>query len=338
MAEWDIIKGICIIGIVFSHAGHALFWFSYFYLFGFYFVSGAVYRDKPFLKFAISKIRRMYIPFVFSNLLAKLMCFFLYKLNIYREYSWDGYIVSLLEFNLREGVMAPSWFLFPLFCISFLFYFMKRIIKNNISLFLITFWIMIIIVHYRKILSVYVWNNCAIILNLALGLFVYTCGYIYNHNCQIKGYIETSKYGFDFFIISLIILGEAKYYWNYHLDLRAGVISSGKWMIATYIAGICFLLYSSKIILIHSAFLKRILTYIGKNSMWIMLFHILCFNIVTIIGIYLLEEISVVPWSNALYGEWYYEYANILVGLTLPLLIKKLIEILKAKIYRWHSI
>ncbi len=125
--EYDIIKGICIIGIVFSHAEHELIWLSYFYLFGFYFISGVTYRDKPFLKFTISKLKRIYFPFVLANLLAKIACFFVYKFTGHIEdYNWAGYIFSILRFNLQESIMAPSWFLFPLFCISFLFYFLKE--------------------------------------------------------------------------------------------------------------------------------------------------------------------------------------------------------------------
>lgn len=36
--ELDIIKAICITGIVFAHAGHSLGWIGYFYVYGFYFV------------------------------------------------------------------------------------------------------------------------------------------------------------------------------------------------------------------------------------------------------------------------------------------------------------
>lgn len=46
--ELDIIKAICITGIVFAHAGHSLGWIGYFYVYGFYFVAGVTWRDKPF--------------------------------------------------------------------------------------------------------------------------------------------------------------------------------------------------------------------------------------------------------------------------------------------------
>lgn len=74
IAEFDIIKGICIIGIVFSHAGHELMWLSYIFLFGFYFVGGATYRDKPLKNFFLSKMKRIYVPFVISNIFGEFIC------------------------------------------------------------------------------------------------------------------------------------------------------------------------------------------------------------------------------------------------------------------------
>lgn len=222
--------------------------------------------------------------------------------------------------------MAPSWFLFPLFCISFLFFFWKKIFKNDIVLFLSTFCIFIITVYYRDIVQGITWKGCAIIINLAIGLFLYTCGYLYNHNDSVKKYIEAGKHAFDFFIISIILLCEAKYYWNYRLDLRAGTISNGMWMLITCVAGIYFLIYFSKMVTRYSTQLKNILVYIGKRSMSIMFFHVLSFSIVTLIGIYILHDSYSVPWTNAFNEKWYYKYANAFVGLIVPLIFDSLIE------------
>lgn len=90
-AELDVIKGICIIGIVFYHAGHELMWLSYFFLFGFYFVGGITYHEKPFSALLFSKIKRIYIPFVLANLFAEIVCCFLNKVT---KYPRGGYLVG----------------------------------------------------------------------------------------------------------------------------------------------------------------------------------------------------------------------------------------------------
>lgn len=96
--ELDIIKGICIIGIVFNHAGHPLVYLSYFYLYGFYFVSGFTYHNKSFVELLSSKIRRIYIPFVFSNLFAELICVLLRK---FTRYGGGVQLVSTFVFNFK---------------------------------------------------------------------------------------------------------------------------------------------------------------------------------------------------------------------------------------------
>lgn len=215
--------------------------------------------------------------------------------------------------------MAPSWFLLPMFCISFIFFFLKKMIKRNDLLLLVTFCAFIIVIHYRKVLSNLVWNNCAIIINLVVGLFIHTCGYMCNQNKQIIN-IRESKYTFDFLIIACLILCEAKNYWNYSLDLRAGFISSSKWMFITYISGMCFLICISIMIGKYDSWLKEMLSYIGKRSMSIMFFHVSCFSIVTLIGIYILGDSYEPSWTNAFYGNWY-GYANVCAGISVPLMI-----------------
>lgn len=110
IAELDIIKGICIIGIVFGYAEHELLWLSYFFLYDFYFVGDFTYHDKSFMKLLFSKITRIYIPFIISNLFAEVVCIFLHKVTNYGGATqWTQYLLSILKFNLKESVIAPSW-------------------------------------------------------------------------------------------------------------------------------------------------------------------------------------------------------------------------------------
>ncbi len=128
------------------------------------------------------------------------------------------------------------------------------------------------------------------------------------------------------FILSIILLYEAKHYGNYYLDLREGIISNGKWMLVTCVAGIYFLIYFSKTVFWHSCFLKNKLAYIGKRSMSIMLFHILSFSAITMIGVYLLHKPYSVSWANGLNEKPYYPYVNAFAGLMVPLVFDGLIE------------
>ena len=62
----DILKGICMISLVFCHTGISFLWFHYIFVVGFYFVAGYTFKDKPFYTFLKSKIVGLYIPFVIN--------------------------------------------------------------------------------------------------------------------------------------------------------------------------------------------------------------------------------------------------------------------------------
>ncbi len=233
-------------------------------------------------------------------------------------------------FNLKENIMAPSWFLFPLFCIPFLFFFLRKAVKNDGMLFLITFLLFITATLCRDTLNQIQWNNCAVITNLAIGLFIFTCGFVYGHNNQIKHYLTNGKYAFELFLLSVFILFEAKYYWNYSCNMRAGTFSNTVWTFILCPAGICFLIYFSHAVVEKGSWIKKILTCIGKRSMSIMFFHVLSFSLVTLAGIYLFHSTYEPSWTNAFHGTWY-PYINAGVGLTVPLAADFLIETIRKK-------
>lgn len=65
--ELDIIKGICILFIVLAHAGYNTVISHLFYVTAFYWVAGYTFREKRLLDFILSKIKRLYLPFVVFN-------------------------------------------------------------------------------------------------------------------------------------------------------------------------------------------------------------------------------------------------------------------------------
>ena len=67
VAEYDIIKGICIFLVAVMHTGHPVYFMEYGFLYAFFFVSGATFKRKPFGQFLKGKLLRIYIPFVLAN-------------------------------------------------------------------------------------------------------------------------------------------------------------------------------------------------------------------------------------------------------------------------------
>ena len=128
IAEYDIIKGICIFLVAVMHTGHPVYFFEYGFLFAFFFVSGATFRRKSFGKFLKSKLLRIYIPFVLANFAGYLSAGFII---IYQDMA-----VTDLRFRKRQSVFSLfrlqriscrragfccrcfSWYLCFIFCIG----------------------------------------------------------------------------------------------------------------------------------------------------------------------------------------------------------------------------
>ncbi|MBM6961650.1 acyltransferase family protein, partial [Bacteroides caecigallinarum] len=121
----DIMKGIGIILMVVGHAGCPTFLYNFIYTFHmplFFMISGCLISgSKPNL---IKRIKALYWPFLFWNILSLIMQYPLYKLGIYsRVYDLNEYIrhfVRIVTFAQAEPIVGQLWFLKSLF-FSYLF-------------------------------------------------------------------------------------------------------------------------------------------------------------------------------------------------------------------------
>lgn len=332
VSQYDVIKAICIIGIVFAHACHPLSLLGYFYIYGFYFVAGITFKMKPFKEFFIRKIKRIYIPFVLANLAAISFCKLLSILTKYKFYKPTiKYILHIFLFDLRESIMAPAWFILPFFIVLFMMYFLLKFVKKDKLIFNICFFCFLFVLFFSDKLNYIIWNNCAIVINVFIGLFVTVCGYYFNKNKRIHDFV-VERYSTELFFVSLVILCEINSYCNYHYDLRPGYFSNSYFMILTLFAGLFFLLYFSKLIT-KSKILEKVFSFIGKNSMFIMYFHIISFSLVTVLYKLLYGDYSV-NWSNSITsGIW--AVFSAIVGILLPLFLSYLFKIIKNKINIW---
>lgn len=325
--EIDIIKALCIISIVFAHAGHKTLWFRYIFLFGFYFASGMVFKIKPFKIFFWTKIKRIYLVFIISNIFASCV---VYLLNRLTGYAWNGIgIEEIVFFNYKYNIMAPSWFLLPTFCISFIMYLLLKYIKKDYILFLVGIASLMSVVMFKEYLNGVEWNHCAIMTNVLIGLFCYICGYIYNKTIGLQRFI-IGKCGVILFLFSVIILFAARFL-QFEIDLRVGYINKPILMIVVIVGGIYFWLYTAKVINKYAK-LSKILAYIGQRSMSIMLFHIMSFNVVTLFNIFVLHydyQYDEKNWQNIIVNGYTNVLAYCIAGILVPLAIGYIIDLTK---------
>lgn len=132
--KWvDLVKYICIMFVMLSHLECCTLnmrkFFSPFFLSGFFFVSGYVYRDgESFKEHIIKKFKGLFIPwFLFSNINILLSSFITLKgdRNIIREI-----LINLLQIR---GYGDGIWFVAALFMAFIPFYFFVKIQDIKIS-------------------------------------------------------------------------------------------------------------------------------------------------------------------------------------------------------------
>ena len=187
----DIVKGICMIVIVLGHCGHSIPLLSHVKVYGFYFVSGYTYNSIPFMKFTMKKIKGLYIPFVVNCLFALpvIKALSVCTKGLYNADFSIKNIIGIFEFNIPSNYLAPAWFVLPLFIIYFLYYGIERTIKNNYAILVLAFVMYAVSFIFRSNLEKYIWNDCAWILNVFWGLFVFSLGRELRNNNKIEDVI-----------------------------------------------------------------------------------------------------------------------------------------------------
>lgn len=146
----DIARGIAIILVVWGHSGFIPIEkvVNLIHLPTFFFISGFLFskNQKKNLKcFAIKAFKRLYIPYIIAEMLAIIFRNFLFYIGVYSEFEpyggqiihpfltvEDGILEMLKSVFLfgREPIIGSVWFLVTLLILEFLYYFMHLIFKK----------------------------------------------------------------------------------------------------------------------------------------------------------------------------------------------------------------
>lgn len=329
--ELDIIKGLCIVAIVFNHVGHNIMWFNYFMVIGFYFVAGCTFKKKSTLVFIKDKMMRIYVPFVLANLLVLFILKF-YSSVVAVQYKTGNLdllynIKHFLMFDLTNVLMAPSWFLFPLSIILFIFHFLNKIVKKDYVVLGITFVIFILTHVFWDSLKVFNWNNCAFVTNVGLGLFICACGYFLKNNPKIENTIFNGKFSIEAFLIATFIMYNLK--GNFWHGLRVSNLNSKIYNFFVTFVAIYFLVYLAKIIA-KSGVIGKILSFVGQYSLPVMFFHLIAGSLVTIVVHFIFNKPFPKDWTR-LYTGGVLGVVSGIVGIDVPVLLAWLYDNLKVK-------
>ena len=145
---WDAIKGIGIILMVVGHSGCPMYIRNFIYLFHmglFFYISGKflkVNRGGQIIDFLKRKVKGLYKPFVVWSIIFTVLHNLFYKFGWYNDiYSIKQLVWSVVKVfafkDVSENLIGPIWFLKSLFFGSVLTYIICLIPKRSVQMFIV---------------------------------------------------------------------------------------------------------------------------------------------------------------------------------------------------------
>ena len=351
---FDVAKGIAIVSMVLGHilkVGYLhnfiyLFHMVFFFVLAGYFFKDNVYSSFKNLKdFVAKKIKRLLIPYLFFNILFELCHNFFIKIHfyttdptfIYKSAITQPYTdlkTPLTQFFLHiEPLIAPSWFLFVLFMSLSLYALINYIcykIKYNFN--------------FNKFLIILLCLNLGFYIASHHIKFLYICTILSVQSCLYIGEIF-SKNRLDSFLTKAYFILIFALYICLTLILKNPIsISVSKYynpalLIFLSITAFIFVIFWAQ--MIKNKFLIKCLDYIGKNTIPILLLHVISFKLVTYVQIIVYKEPIINLASFYVYKiNLFWIICYLTVGIVLPLLINFVYLYLKNKwkgIYEFKS-
>lgn len=359
----DIIKGIGIILMVCGHAEFPLRHFIYlFHMAVFYIASGYLFDTnkisdkKLLLRFAVRKLKTLYIPFVVYNSIFILLNNIFIKLNIYMsnatladKYMCVDSIENIMTIKAKAMAIlkclfliggsqagAALWFLRSLFMVTILYalieYILLKFVKNNSYIMLSQTLISVLF-----LFSGYIIHELNIPYSTSIGncLSVYILFFIGHSMKQMTFSKTVNKYKLPSILCSLAILMIGNQFGS--IELNINFTSNPLFFLLVSVSG-WVLLYSIAKSIQNYKYSKAIV-FIGRNTMPILIFHFLAFKLINLIGILIYNmPIELTGTFPILFygGFWWIAYT--IAGITLPLLIKKGIKLLLNLITPYYAI
>lgn len=335
------------LGIIFVVVGHNqpinvffnnVFLFYQFHMALFAFVSGYFFLDYGVKEFLEKKTKKLIGVYIIWN------CIYGIVVNILRKFNVVNYGNDFNLYNIliapfigdsnQFGFNAPAWFMISLYFIQLIYFFINKLmnklkIRERISTTLITivFASIILSLYQRGILQNEYWK---LLIRVAFLLPFYLLGVLY------KTYERYDKLN-SYYVFTITIIEQAILLQKFNrIDYNLNTFFLGKNYIIYLIAsinGIVFWLRISDIIARHFEN-NKVIEYIGKNTLPIMMHHLFCeflLNFCVLIlnkKIHILNNFSQVDFQNNIW----YKYDNssngainliyAIIGITIPILIE----------------
>lgn len=332
--EWDIVRGIGIILVVIGHCLPYMYFVHFIYLFhmGLFFISSGIFFKCPSFtppphtytsqikQYVFKKIKSLYVPWVVTNICLLLIQNYCVKFNL-ADVSYHGtdYLKALGHILLFGGIknpmLGPLWFLRTLFGASIILYVVMSFVKSQKCQMLIVLTLYLAGMLINMICEELPYN----IERMMIVCFVIYIGYLLNKYKTSK-FVSLCLRKESTFLIVLFLLIAAIFI---RIDLNRNEYSYLFVFPLMALLGTFMCLKASSMISKIKG-LKQIFSFLGRNSLYILILHVIAFKFISIL-IVLLYNLPYQPPSKNLYnfvisdniGDfWWVLYA--ITGLTIP--------------------
>ena len=338
--EMNILKALAIIAMVVGHSRGPYVGNVYLYHMAlFVFVSGYFYKDSysyDIKSLILNRFKSLYVPFLKFNvfiLVFKVLIFENILLNegngVINDFILG--IKSLLIFNHTDPLISAFWFLKSLFYVNIIFCCMSFIIKKyfgekseKIRFIVVSGVFIIFYILAEK--EIFISGEISFISRAFIINIFFYFGFLYKkYEENLKGIY---KLPIGLFAVFYIVIA-AKYD---SIDFYTFYFSSIPFLLISSIVGIYMNIYIAKIFVKNIKSVKTI-EYIGKNSLWILAYHLIFFKLAILIKIkiYNLDYSLIGSFPTYVHGrhDW---MIDTVIGIVMPIVLCIIYNKMKYKI------
>lgn len=292
--KWiDVTKGIGILLVVLGHSNFDQSFLAIIHAFNmplFFFISGYLYHYEKYKRqpnyFISQRFKRLVVPYFVTNII--ILCIFtllsFFKLNSFSVNSAFKSLTGVLYGNgaplnpptqFTNLLSVPSWFLLGLFCASLILYIIAYSHENYGLVFSTLLCFLIILLGFK--ISKLVFLPWSLDIACVSMIFMFP-GYLFNyykvnllHNYKVEWLPDNFKnnfYDFSFILLLLVVISA-----NGSVDMNTRLYSNLLLFSIAGLLGTYLIIRLAKSITKKETFLTKILTYFGKNSIIVLLYH-----------------------------------------------------------------
>lgn len=359
--EIDIVKGLAIILMVIGHVETPAHNFIYlFHMAVFFIAAGYFYKDnaseslQSVFTYTVKKLKGLWLPYALWTAIFSLLRNFFIDINVYTNnplvletvdskfafvteyWSWKEILINIVKGCILPGnvqVGGALWFLATLLQISVLYcivdFVLKKLLnKKNLLIAQGMISVLFLLIGYLfnvKHISLFGIGTC------------FSCYCLFYAGLMLNKYsakLYAAKVSINIilFVISIGILLVLNRMGS--VGLAANNYNNPIFLLLASIAG-WFMLYQLAALLKKNECITKMISYIGKNTLPIVILHFLAFKVVSFIGVMIQgEELYKVAAFPVLYLGLGWRILYTLTGIIIPLGVNEIWKYMKGKMIK----